>query len=219
MKKLFLGAAIAMSSLTFAQSFGIKGGMNVSSLSKDASMDDAKSKIGFNGGVFMNAPLAENFSIQPELIYTQYGNKATSTDTHVIGGNTVTTKTSGSTNLDYIALPVMFQYNATPQFYLEAGPEFGMMISGKVKGDTTVTTTDSDGQTTTQSQSGSVDIKDNLNTFNFGVGLGAGYYFTPNLGINARYVAGFTDVAKDRPSGSDAIKNNTFQVGLNYKFK
>ena len=33
MKKLFLGAAIAMSSLTFAQQFGIKAGMNVSSLS------------------------------------------------------------------------------------------------------------------------------------------------------------------------------------------
>lgn len=219
MKKLFLGAAIAVSSLSFAQQFGIKGGMNVSSLSKDASMDDAKSKIGFNAGVFMNAPIAENFSIQPELLYTQYGNKSTNTSTVQVGANTITSKTSGSTNLDYIALPVMFQYNATPSFYLEAGPEFGLMMSGKSKGDTTITTKDSSGNVVnTQSSSGSTDIKDNLNTFNFGLGLGAGYYFTPNIGLTARYVAGFTDIAKDRPSGSDAVKNNVFQVGLAYKF-
>ena len=52
MKKLFLGAAIAMSSLTFAQQFGIKAGMNVSSLSDDATLSDQESKIGFNAGVF-----------------------------------------------------------------------------------------------------------------------------------------------------------------------
>ena len=217
MKKLVLGAAIAMSSLTFAQQFGVKAGMNVSSLSKDATMSDAKSKIGFNAGVFMNAPLAENFSIQPELLYSQMGNKATTTSTATIGGSTITTKTTGSTDLDYITLPVMFQYKATPSFYLEAGPEFGLMVSGKSKGDRTTTTTTGN-NTTTSSSSASADIKDNLNTFNFGLGLGAGYYFTPNVGLTARYVAGLTDIAKDRPSGSDAIRNNLFQVGLAYKF-
>jgi hypothetical protein len=217
MKKLILGAAVAMSSLTFAQQFGIKGGMNVSSLSKDASLSDQKSKIGFNAGVFMNAPLAANFSIQPELLYSQMGDKSTSTSTTTVGGTTVVSKTTGSTNLDYVTVPVMFQYNATPGFYLEAGPEFGLMVSGKSKGDTTVTSTTGT-TTTTSTNSGSVDIKDNLNTFNFGIGLGAGYYFTPNVGLTARYTAGITDIAKDRPSGSDAVRNNVFQVGLAYKF-
>ena len=60
--------------------------------------------------------------------------------------------------------------------------------------------------------------KDNINGFNLGLGIGAGYYFTPNVGLTARYVAGLTDVAKNRPSGSDAVRNNTFQVGLAYKF-
>jgi outer membrane immunogenic protein len=191
--------------------------MNVSSLSKDASLSDQKSKIGFNAGVFMNAPLAANFSIQPELLYSQMGDKSTSTSTTTVGGTTVVSKTTGSTNLDYVTVPVMFQYNATPGFYLEAGPEFGLMVSGKSKGDTTVTSTTGT-TTTTSTNSGSVDIKDNLNTFNFGIGLGAGYYFTPNVGLTARYTAGITDIAKDRPSGSDAVRNNVFQVGLAYKF-
>ena len=201
MKKLFLGAAIAMSSLTFAQQFGIKAGMNVSSLSKDAELSDQGSKIGFNAGVFMNAPIAENFSIQPELLYSQMGDKYD----QVIANTTY----ARSRHLDYVTLPVMFQYNATPSFYLEAGPEFGLLVNAKNK-----FTNESDNTTITETG----DYKDDLNSFNAGIGLGAGYYFTPNIGLTARYVAGLTDIAKDRPSGSDSVKNNNFQVGLAYKF-
>ena len=201
MKKLFLGLGLVVGTMTFAQQFGIKGGMNVSSLSKDESLSDQKSKIGFNAGVFMNAPIAENFSIQPEVLYNQLGEKSNAT----IGG----TKYSSSTHLDYITVPVMFQYNATPSFYLEAGPEMGFLVSAKNK-----TKNESTGETITESG----DFKDDLNGFNFGVGLGAGYYFTPNIGLTARYVAGFTDIAKDRGDNSDKVKNNVFQVGLAYKF-
>lgn len=209
MKKLILGLAVTASTLAFAQqttssnpvTFGVKGGMNVSSLSKDSGLDDQKSKIGFNAGVFANIPVATSFSIQPEVLYSQYGNKS---DFTALG-----TKYSASTKLDYIAVPVMFQYNALPNLYLEAGPEFGFMVSAKNK-----LKNESNGDSTT-----SDNYKDNFNTFNFGIGLGAGYYFTPNLGITARYVAGLTDIAKNRPNGSDAVRNNVFQVGLAYKFK
>lgn len=209
MKKLILGLAVTASTLAFAQqtnssspvSFGVKGGMNVSSLSKNNGLDDQKSKIGFNAGVFANIPVASSFSIQPEVLYSQYGEK----NEYTAFG----TKYSASTKLDYITVPVMFQYNALPNLYLEAGPEFGFMVSAKNK-----FKNESNGNSST-----SDNYKDNLNTFNFGIGIGAGYYFTQNLGITARYVAGLTDIAKDRPSGSDAIRNNVFQVGLAYKFK
>ncbi|MDP9959656.1 porin family protein [Chryseobacterium lathyri] len=211
MKKLILGLAVTASSLAFAQqtpssssnpvTFGVKGGMNVSSLSKDEGLDDQKSKIGFNAGVFANIPVAESFSVQPEVLYSQYGAKA---DYTLLG-----TKYSSSTKLDYIAVPVMFQYNLIPNLYLEAGPEFGFLVSAKNK-----IKNENNGNSST-----SDNYKDDLKTFNFGIGLGAGYYFTPNFGITARYVAGLTDVAKDRPNGSDAVKNNVFQVGLAYKFK
>ena len=205
MKKLFLGAAIAMSSLTFAQQFGVKGGMNVSSLSDDATLSDQESKIGFNAGVFMNAPLAENFSIQPEVLYNDLGSKVTRS-TEILGN---TYSADYSRNLGYISVPVMFQYNATPGFYLEAGPQFGFLVSAKDK--------------FKNSTNGSTDNativaldKDNFNTFDFGIGLGAGYYFTRNLGLTARYTAGLSDIIKDNPG--DSVKNNVFQVGLAYKF-
>ena len=200
MKKLFLGLGLVAGTFAFAQTFGIKGGMNVSSLSNDAGLDDSKSKIGFNAGVFMNAPLAESFSIQPEVLYSQYGSKAES-------GNTST-----SLKFDYITVPVMFQYNATPEFYLEAGPEFGFLVSAKSKN--TVSNGNGSGSDTNELN------KDNFNGFNFGLGLGLGFDITKNFGVNARYTAGFSDVTKPEsdPSTDAKNRNNNFQVGLSYKF-
>jgi len=219
MKKLILGLAVTTSTLAFAQqakssspvSFGVKAGMNVSSLSKDEGLDDQKSKIGFNAGVFANIPVASSFSIQPEVLYSQYGSKAVYNNV-VDSNNSV--KRSYTTDLGYITVPVMFQYNFVPNFYLEAGPEFGFNVTAKEKFDQTTVIA---GNTTTTSGTEDID-KDNMNTFNFGIGIGAGYYFTDNIGLTARYVAGVTDIAKDRPSGSDAIRNNVFQVGLAFKF-
>ena len=206
MKKLVLGAALAVSSLTFAQQFGIKGGMNVSSLSNDSGLEDSSSKIGFNAGVFLNAPLAANFSIQPEVLYNNLGSKVTLTDFDINNDNYTA---EYARHLDYISVPVMFQYNATPSFYLEAGPQFSFLLDARDKYKSTKngSTTDSDTRDLN---------KDAFNTFDFGLGLGAGYWITPKLGINARYNAGFTDIYKE--NNGDSVKNNNFQVGLAYKF-
>lgn len=193
-KKLFLTAAVAVSSLTFAQQFGAKAGMNVSTIS-DEGFDDTKSKVGYYAGVFMNVPVSESFSIQPEVLYNNLGSK--------VSGTTY----SSTLNLDYVAVPVMFQYKATPQFYLEAGPEFGFLVNAKHKLDngssSTVTELD----------------KEDFNSFNMGVGLGLGFDISKNVGLNARYVAGFSDITKESGPAADAKnKNNAFQVGLNIKF-
>ncbi len=198
MKKLFVGLAVVVGSMSFAQQFGIKAGMNLSSISnsdKFAEGVNSKSKIGFNAGVFMNAPISEQFSIQPEVLYNQGGSKLT-------GKDEVGNDHSITLNMDYISVPVMLQFNATPQFYLEAGPQFGFLVSSKLKDN---------------KNDNSVDLnKDNFNSFDMGIGLGAGYYFNKNIGVTARYTAGLSDIAKDNPG--DALKNNVFQVGLAYKF-
>ncbi|WP_407481491.1 porin family protein [Elizabethkingia meningoseptica] len=194
MKKVFLGLGIVLGTMAFAQTagprFGIKAGGNLSDLSN---LDREKSKIGFYAGVFMNAPISSDFSIQPEVVYSQQGAKF----------KDFGTVTDQKTNLGYINVPVMVQYNATPEFYLEAGPEFGFLVDAQNK-----------------YKSGGVNFNnsstDPYNTFNFGVGLGAGYRFTPNIGINARYTAGFTNTLKN--NNGDSVKNNNFQLGLAYTF-
>ncbi|WP_277496391.1 porin family protein, partial [Elizabethkingia anophelis] len=188
MKKVFLGLGIVLGTMAFAQStagprFGIKAGGNLSDLTN---LDREKSKIGFYAGVFMNAPISSEFSIQPEVVYSQQGAKFKDF------GNVTDLKK----NLGYINVPVMVQYNATPDFYLEAGPEFGFLVDAQDKGKVNGVSYKSSGT-------------DGYNTFNFGMGLGAGYRFTPNISINARYTAGFTNIVKN--NGGDSVKNNNFQ--------
>lgn len=182
MKKLFLASALALFGAMNAQQYGAKAGLNIANLTNVG----GSSLVGFYVGGYYNAPLAAQFSIQPELLFNGKGSKYTE------GGSSV------SSHLSYISVPVMFQYKATPELYLEAGPEFGFLVGAKEKG------------------SGySMDFKSECNTFDFGLGLGAGYHFTKNIGVTARYVAGFTDILKNNPGTS--IKNSVFQIGLAYK--
>ena len=231
MKKLILGMAVMVGSFAFAQQtpakssspikFGVKAGMNVASISKTEGLDDQKSKIGFYAGGFANIPIASSFSVQPELIYSGLGSKVDDTTETTIAGVTTKTKTSASTNLNYLAVPVMFQYNFVPNFYVEAGPEFGFLLGGKYKGDSTTTVTDGTTTSTSTSNVSEEINKDHYNTFNVGIGLGAGYYFTDNIGVTARYVAGVTKLGKnDNAVGNyyKDSKNNVFQVGLAFKF-
>lgn len=196
MKKLFLGLAVIAGSLVLAQeksasspiTFGAKAGLNISYLGSGGGVRN--SKVGFNAGGFANIPVGSSFSLQPEILYSQYGGEDSG---------------SSSIHLDYIAVPVMLQYNLTPGFYFEAGSEFGILVNDKLK--TNQLGTD---QTTTTKLN-------NVSKFNFGLGIGAGYYFTPNFGANIRYVAGVTDIAK-KNSGS-SFTNNVLQIGVSYKFK
>jgi opacity protein-like surface antigen len=115
----------------------------------------------------------------------------------------------------------MLQMKPADNFYIEAGPEFSYFLNGKNKGETSVATTTA-GNTSTQVSSVSESInKDEIKKFNVGLGLGLGYYFTPNLGINARYVNSLTHIANNSglaEQDKDKSTSRVFQVGLNYKF-
>ncbi|MPT32717.1 MAG: PorT family protein [Chryseobacterium sp.] len=226
MKKLFLGLGLVAGTFAFAQitpKFGLKGGINVASISDDG-YDDAKSKVGFAGGVFANIPVSEMFSIQPEVMYSQMGSKVSNTYSATILGNTYEARSTAKLNLDYITVPIMFQFRATPAFYIEAGPEFGFLTSAKAKD---INTTYVNGSPEDSSTNTSEDLKDSFSGFNMGAALGLGYDITPNFGINARYVAGFTDINKkdSNTDGNTSLqndgnknRNNTFQAGVYFKF-
>ncbi|WP_392438016.1 porin family protein [Cruoricaptor ignavus] len=229
MKKLFLGAAVAMSSFALAQTgntygatsgtadspltFGIKAGVNVSALSQDSGLDnnglssDTKAKVGAYAGFFMNAPLGANFSIQPEVLYSLEGNKVESSYSSSLGSYSYKT----TNNIHMINIPVMAQYHFTPEFYVEAGPQFGFVAGAKSKFDGDANIAGLGGST-----SNTTDFKDSLNTFNFSLGAGAGYYFVPNFGVNVRYMAGLTDMEKD--NYGDPVKSGVFSAGVSYRF-
>lgn len=90
-------------------SFGIKGGANFSNLYVD-DVDDNNVLAGFNLGVFVNMPLNEAVSIQPEFLYSQKGAKLAYDNALATG--------EAKFRLNYLEVPVLLKLNLTPNFNL-----------------------------------------------------------------------------------------------------
>lgn len=126
MRKIILTVLVmtGVVSATMAQQihFGVKGGLNVATLSDV----DGSSRASIHAGGFVNFRFRQ-FAIQPELLYSGQGEKID----FIIGERTW--------RLGYINVPVMFQYYPVRSFYLEAGPQLGFMVSAKSHGGSTTT--------------------------------------------------------------------------------
>jgi hypothetical protein len=189
MKKIIL-SAMAICAFSFANaqdkkdmSFGIKGGMNISAVTN---VTGSSSLTGFHIGGFAEFKVSDKLTIQPELLYSTQGDKYD----------------GGKTNLDYINIPVMAKYYVTDALSLEAGPQIGLLISGKENLDS----------------GGSTDVKSAYKSTDFDLDLGAGYDFTENFSAAVRYNIGLAHLQKDLAPGVSASHNSVFQVSLGYRF-
>lgn len=118
MKKcLVMAASILLS--TFAlkaqeTSFGLKAGVNVSTLSV-TNGTDFDSKAGFHVGGLAHIHLNKNWAIQPEIMYSTQGGK--------IGDFQM--------DLNYINVPVLVQYMTQDGFRLQTGPQLGFLTNAE----------------------------------------------------------------------------------------
>lgn len=130
MKKLALAILALGSALTAsAQSkttFGISGGVNFAKIAVSVDGSSMSGSTGsltsFSAGVFADAPVGSNVSIQPGLYYTGKGGKISS------DGESIKAK------LNYIQLPVNVVYNAyvsAGKFFFGAGPYAAVALNGK----------------------------------------------------------------------------------------
>jgi Outer membrane protein beta-barrel domain len=191
MKRLIL-FILASASLTLANAqiqFGLKAGANLANLSgSDAT--GSKMNVGFHGGGLVAIPVFSGFSVQPELVYSGQGAKVTNVD----GNFTL--------NSGYLNIPVLFKYNHPSGFFAELGPQLGFLLSAKVKS----------GGTTT-------DVKSSYQSTDFSGVFGLGYLMSSvNLGIDARYNLGFTNLEKTGTGGTGTVKNGVIQIGVFYLF-
>lgn len=127
MKKIILTTVVI---LTFGfvnaqdkkeMSFGIKGGLNISSITNVSGLNTS-SLIGFHVGVFGEFMLGDEFAIQPELLYSTQGTRL---DDGV---------SKEDFKLGYINIPVMVKYYVADAFSLELGPQIGFLVSAKSGG-------------------------------------------------------------------------------------
>lgn len=207
MKKLILTVA-AVFAFGFANAqevkYGVKAGLNLSTLTGD--IEDVKSLAGFHAGGFVEIKLMDKFAIQPELMYSTQGAKSE----YTFSESGFVVDAEEKVKLGYINLPIMAKYFVAPGFTIEAGPQVGFLLSAKNEYDYSAS-----GFGMTESESGENDIKDDTESIDFGFNVGAGYEFTENIFVQARYNFGLTNIAKDVDGD---IKNGVLQVSVGYKF-
>jgi hypothetical protein len=166
---------------------GIKGGVNLYNVynSNDVEYD---MNIGFHIGLLGHIHLAKKFAMQPEVVFSTQGAKYSfnNADAYL--------------NLNYINVPLLFQYMFDNGFRLQAGPQIGFLINAKSK----ISTIDND-------------VKENFNAIDFGASVGMSYVHPPSgFGFDARYTIGLSDINKN---GSVTSTNRGFQLGVFYLFK
>jgi hypothetical protein len=188
MKKL---ALVILAGISFATAnaqfqFGAKGGFNFATLS-GSDIQDAKTLVNFNVGVFARLPLIDRLSLQPELVYSVQGAKFSNPDE--------------SHHVNYLNIPILLRYSAGSGFGIYTGPQVGFLLAAHNK---------FNGNSITEK-----DFYNSAD-FSWAVGLSYRIPAT-RLGIDARYNFGIANVEDRNNTGqTGSVRNDVFQLGVTY---
>lgn len=119
---IILNAVLLTCQKSFSQktSYGIKAGINLSTVTGDAyPSDTVKMLVGYHAGGFITIKLPF-ISIQPELLISTAGSKFWTNDVIQV------------MKFTYISLPVMIKIKPLKGFYVEAGPQFSYKIAESI---------------------------------------------------------------------------------------
>jgi len=173
MKKSLLTIFLIFIGLTAHAQFGIKGGLNFSNLRSDGP-DNFNVLTNWHVGVLYEAYINSSISIQPEFLYSVQGAKLRSEEF----------------KLNYFEVPVLLKVNLTDGFNLQAGPQFGMLLS------------ESDNFS-----------RYNSETFDFGLTGGLEVFVADGLFVQARYYQGTKNV-----TSNTNLKNTVVSASLGFIF-
>lgn len=204
MKKLFLAIMVGLFSATtiYAQSddttaqFGVKGGVNLSNITSD-DFGDSDQLTSFHLGLFLEIPISERFSFQPEVLYSGQG----------FAGSVATSEVEHQ--VDYIQVPLMAKIYLVKGLYAEAGPQFGFKVKEEI-----------DYKPGTEGGELEVNSDDSyIKDYDTNIVFGAGYKFENGLSLSARYNMGLTNIYKDNTIlGNVDAKNAVWQFGVGFSF-
>jgi len=206
MKKL-LFAAIAVLGLSNINAqdvkFGAKAGVNMATISGDDT-GDTDSRVLFHVGGVAEIMISEQFSIQPELLYSSQGAKDSFEDEFGKEESTLT--------LDYINVPIMAKYYVADGLSIEAGPQIGFLINSESEYEFV------SNEFPEFNQSGKDDLKEFTSGIDFGVNFGIGYKLESGLNFGARYNLGLSNIYDGEGSEDIENNNNVIQVSVGFMF-
>ena len=196
MKKVLtlIAAAILCMSASAQVQFGAKVGFDMTNFwGEDA---EHGMKPSYQAGLMMEYKFSPKFAIAPEVVFASQGGKFKAIDMNLFGLDVSKTVTY---NTNYINVPLMLKFYATPDFSVDFGPQVGFNVYSKASVE------DMD----------AIDLKEITKSVDFGLGLGGTYNLTENAFIQARYTLGLTKVFD--VDGSNE-KNGNIQLAFGMKF-
>ncbi len=202
MKKFFvlIAAAIVCMSASAQVQFGAKVGFDMTHFWGE----DAPSgwQPNYQVGLMMEYKFNPKFAIAPEVVFAAQGGKETDkVDVEEVPGMV---EAKGTFHTNYINVPLMLKFYATPAFSIDFGPQVGFNVYSKMT---------ASGKAGNIEAKETIDFKDMTNTVDFGLGLGATYNLTNNAFVQARYNLGLTKVFED-----SQVKNGNLQIAFGMKF-
>jgi hypothetical protein len=162
--------------------FGLKAGINVSSLNMNSESAQISSITSFYAGGTALFPVSKHFNIQSELIWSGEGTESTGI----------------KIELNYVRIPLLFQYQHASGFHVEAGPQLGILVTEKA----TVIETKEE-----------FEVKKQLSRVSTTLAIGFGYRMKNGLGLDFRYAKGI-----DNPVGATNAKLVVASGGLSFVF-
>lgn len=203
---LFMGVTIMAQNQKVK--LGIKAGLNISSLTFDESELNSSSKTGFTAGLMVDVPIAKNFSLQSELLYSQQGAKTSFFDQDVTNSNY-----KGTIELNYLNIPLMLKYYVIKGLSVQAGPQIGLLLKANNKYQDNFLGYENQESFNLKKYSSGVDTS---------VNFGLGYQFKDKFYTDVRYNLSYSNVFKDGDANyfiNHDMKNRVFQISVGYFFK
>ena len=175
---------------------GIEGGLSIANTVSSYNENYSTNTImGFNAGITVDIPLVYSLSFEPEVLFSQKGYEASTTD------GTLTQRNN------YIDVPLLAKFRLVRGFNFLVGPQLNFPV--------TSTTTFNNGFNTS-SETSYTDT--NNKSYVAGV-VGFSIDLNPNVDIHARYVIDLSSNNQDVNSPIPDYRNQVWQFGLGIKFE
>jgi len=162
----------------------LKAGLNVNDLG--SSKVGMYNTVGFHVGMGLELIANSNFSLQPEIQYSQQGASPVKNRESVFVYN-------------YINLPVLIKWYVIDDMDFHIGPQVGLLVSAQQKNDL-----------------GSANITEQVNGMDVAIVGGLHYRFHQKAGAVVRYNLGLSNTNEQRVIYENRLTNRVLQIGLHY---
>jgi len=126
-KLVTLFSVLLLSQSMIAQfHIGAKVGANISKVEGKSFKQEFR--YGYHVGGFAEIGLGKNFTLQPEVLYNQYSTTLDSNYKNIYQ-NVFNPSHQTSVKLNYLSIPILLNYKLLGPIYLQAGPQFGILLN------------------------------------------------------------------------------------------